>query len=43
MFWTKYEGDLAYIERSIKPIGAPYIGEERARNPLRLGDATGDP
>ena len=29
VFWTKYEGDLAYIERSIKPIGAPYIGEER--------------
>ena len=29
VFWTKYDGELAYIERSIKPSGASYIGEER--------------
>ena len=29
VFWTKYDGKLAYIERSIKPTGASYIGEER--------------
>jgi hypothetical protein len=29
VFWTKYAGNLAYIERSIKPTGTSYIGEER--------------
>jgi len=29
MLWEKYSGDQKYIERSVKPAGAKYIGEER--------------
>ena len=29
VLWEKYSGDQQYIERSVKPIGAKYIGEER--------------
>ena len=44
LYSYRHRGVLTYSETMPRPLTflAPYIGEERARNPLRLGDATGD-
>ena len=42
LYAYRHRGVLTYSETMPRPLSflAPYIGDERARNPLRLGDAT---